>query len=102
MHSIEPIQEKYMATEVGTRGKIVQVLGAVVDVEFPPDHLPEIYHEIRTRIAGAEQDLILEVEQHLGNNWVRCIAMGPTDGLQRGLDAFDMGHPIEVPVGAKT
>jgi F-type H+/Na+-transporting ATPase subunit beta len=91
-----------MATEVGTRGKIVQVLGAVVDVEFPPNHLPEIYHEIRTRIAGAEQDLILEVEQHLGNNWVRCIAMGPTDGLQRGLDAFDMGHPIEVPVGAKT
>src|SRR2546421_9577642 len=91
-----------MATEVGTRGKIVQVLGAVVDVEFPPDHLPEIYHEIRTRIAGAEQDLILEVEQHLGNNWVRCIAMGPTDGLQRGLDAFDMGHPISVPVGAKT
>jgi len=91
-----------MATEVGTRGKIVQVLGAVVDVEFPPDHLPEIYHEIRTRIAGAEQDLIFEVEQHLGNNWVRCIAMGPTDGLQRGLDAFDMGHPISVPVGAKT
>ena len=91
-----------MTTEVGTRGKIVQVLGAVVDVEFPPDHLPEIYHEIRTRIAGADQDLILEVEQHLGNNWVRCVAMGPTDGLQRGLDAFDMGHPIEVPVGAKT
>ena len=91
-----------MATEVGTRGKIVQVLGAVVDVEFPPDHLPEIYHEIRTRIAGAEKDLILEVEQHLGNNWVRCVAMGSTDGLQRGLDVFDMGHPISVPVGAKT
>ena len=91
-----------MATEVGTRGKIVQVLGAVVDVEFPPGHLPEIYHEIRTRIAGAEKDLILEVEQHLGNNWVRCVAMGSTDGLQRGLDAFDMGHPISVPVGAKT
>ncbi len=89
-----------MATEVGTRGKIVQVLGAVVDVEFPPDHLPEIYHEIRTRIAGAEKDLILEVEQHLGNNWVRCVAMGSTDGLQRGLDVFDMGHPISVPVGA--
>jgi len=90
-----------MATEIGTKGKVVQVLGAVVDVEFPPDHLPEIYHEIRTRIAGAEKDLILEVEQHLGNNWVRCVAMGSTDGLQRGLDAFDMGHPISVPVGAK-
>src|SRR5881398_3076296 len=91
-----------MATEVGTRGKIVQVLGAVVDVEFPPDHLPEIYHEIRTRIAGAEKDLILEVEQHLGNNWVRCVAMGPTDGLQRGVDAIDTGQPITMPVGPKT
>src|SRR6266700_2520948 len=83
-----------MATEVGTRGKIVQVLGAVVDVEFPPDHLPEIYHEIRTRIAGAEKDLILEVEQHLGNNWVRCVAMGSTDGLQRGLDVFETGIKV--------
>src|SRR5579864_8781120 len=89
-----------MAT--GTKGKIVQVLGAVVDVEFPPDQLPEIYNEVLTRPSGAEKDLVLEVEQLLGNNWVRCVAMGPTDGLQRGLDAFDMGHPIEVPVGAKT
>src|SRR6266516_1088587 len=91
-----------MATEVGTRGKVVQVLGAVVDVEFPPDHLPEIYYEVRTRLFGAEKDLILEVEQHLGNNWVRCVAMGPTDGLQRGVDAFDVGAPISVPVGPKT
>ena len=91
-----------MATEIGAKGKVVQVLGAVVDVEFPPDQLPEIYNEVRTRPSGSDKDLILEVEQHLGNNWVRCVAMGPTDGLQRQVDAFDMGHPISVPVGPKT
>ncbi|HEX6555445.1 MAG TPA: F0F1 ATP synthase subunit beta [Ktedonobacteraceae bacterium] len=91
-----------MATEIGTKGKVVQVLGAVVDVEFPQDQLPEIYNEVRTRPSGSDKDLILEVEQHLGNNWVRCVAMGPTDGLQRQVDAFDMGHPISVPVGPKT
>ncbi|MGH2508056.1 MAG: F0F1 ATP synthase subunit beta [Ktedonobacteraceae bacterium] len=91
-----------MATRVGTQGTVVQVLGAVVDVEFPPDQLPEIYNEVRVRPAGAEQDLSLEVEQHLGNNWVRCVAMGPTDGLQRGSDVRDMGAPISVPVGPKT
>src|SRR6266581_7739906 len=89
-------------TQTGTQGKIVQVLGAVVDIEFPPDHLPEIYNEVRTRLVGADQDLSLEVEQHLGNNWVRCVAMGPTDGLQRGIDAIDTGSPITVPVGPKT
>jgi F-type H+-transporting ATPase subunit beta len=91
-----------MATKIGTKGKVVQVLGAVVDVEFPPDRLPEIYYEVRTRPSGTDKDLILEVEQHLGNNWVRCVAMGPTDGLQRGVDAIDMGHAISVPVGPKT
>jgi F-type H+-transporting ATPase subunit beta len=91
-----------MATEIETKGKIVQVLGAVVDVEFPPDKVPDIYNEIRTRPSGSDQDLILEVEQLLGNNWVRCVAMGPTDGLQRGVDAYDMGHSISVPVGEET
>ena len=91
-----------MATKIGTKGKVVQVLGAVVDVEFPPDRLPEIYYEVRTRPSGTDKDLILEVEQHLGNNWVRCVAMGATDGLQRGVDAIDMGHAISVPVGPKT
>src|SRR5213082_2215096 len=91
-----------MATEVGTKGKIVQVLGAVVDIEFPPDKVPDIYNEIRTRPSGYDQDLILEVEQLLGNNWVRCVAMGATDGLQRGIDAYDMGHSITVPVGEQT
>ncbi len=91
-----------MATEIMTKGKVVQVLGAVIDVEFPPDKLPEIYNALLTRPSGAEKDLTLEVEQLLGNNWVRCVAMGPTDGLQRGTDAFDTGKAITVPVGAKT
>ncbi len=80
----------------------MQVLGAVVDIEFPPDKLPEIYNEIVTHIPGSDQELALEVEQLLGNNWVRCVAMGPTDGLQRGIDAYDTGQPITMPVGDKT
>jgi F-type H+-transporting ATPase subunit beta len=93
-----------MATEAKTRtkGKVVQVLGAVVDVEFPSEQLPEIYNEVLVRPVGADHDLSLEVEQHLGNDWVRCVAMGPTDGLQRGVDAIDTGQPIAVPVGPKT
>jgi F-type H+/Na+-transporting ATPase subunit beta len=91
-----------MATEVGTKGKVVQVLGAVVDVEFPPHQVPQIYNEVRVRPANSDHDLILEIEQLLGNNWVRCVAMGATDGLQRGVDAYDMGHSISVPVGELT
>ena len=91
-----------MTTQTGAKGKIVQVLGAVVDVEFPPDQLPDIFNELRTRIAGADQDLSLEVEQLLGNNWVRCVAMGATDGLQRGVEVIDTGASISVPVGPKT
>ena len=89
-------------TQTGTKGKVVQVLGAVVDIEFPQDQIPEIYNEILTRPAGADTDLSLEVEQLLGNNWVRTVAMGSTDGLQRGADAYDTGAPISVPVGPKT
>src|SRR5579872_6336075 len=91
-----------MATEIGTKGKVVQVLGAVVDVEFPPDKVPQIYNEVRVRPANSDHDLILEIEQLLGNNWVRCVAMGATDGLQRGVDAYDMGHSISVTVGDQT
>src|ERR1043166_5225241 len=91
-----------MTVHTGTKGKVVQVLGAVVDVEFPPDQLPEIYNQVLVRPYGADKDLSLEVEQHLGNNWVRCVAMGPTDGLQRGTAATDTGAPISVPVGEKT
>jgi F-type H+/Na+-transporting ATPase subunit beta len=84
------------------KGRVVQVQGAVVDIEFPPEQLPAIYNELRMRIPGAEQELSFEVEQHLGNNWVRCIAMGATDGLQRGVEVVDLGRPISVPVGPKT
>ena len=91
-----------MATETMTKGTIVEVLGAVIDIEFPQDKLPEIYNALLTRPVGAEKDLTLEVEQLLGNNWVRCVAMGPTDGLQRGIAAYDTGKSITVPVGPKT
>jgi F-type H+/Na+-transporting ATPase subunit beta len=91
-----------MTTSTMTKGTVVEVLGAVVDIEFPPDKLPEIYNAILTRPADTKQDLTLEVEQLLGNNWVRCVAMGPTDGLQRGVPAYDTGVPISVPVGPKT
>ena len=60
-------------------GKVTQVIGTVVDVEFPPEEMPRIYNALETRIS--EQRLVMEVEQHVGNNWVRCLALGPTEGL---------------------
>src|SRR5690348_11413807 len=95
-------QEVIMAVSAPAKGTIVEVLGAVVDIEFPPDKLPPIYNAIETTIEGVETPLTLEVEQHLGNNWVRCVAMGPTDGLKRGETATDTGGPITMPVGPKT
>ncbi|HEU5198046.1 MAG TPA: F0F1 ATP synthase subunit beta [Ktedonobacterales bacterium] len=91
-----------MAVSAPTKGTIVEVLGAVVDIEFPPDQLPAIYNAVETTIEGQDKPLTLEVQQHLGNNWVRCVAMGPTDGLKRGETAVDTGGPISVPVGPKT
>ena len=81
-------------------GKITQVIGTVVDAEFPPEEMPAIYNALETQIDGHR--LVLEVEQHVGNNWVRCLAMGPTDGLSRGVEAVDTGKPISVPVGDST
>ena len=81
-------------------GKITQVIGTVVDAEFPPDEMPAIYNALETQING--QKLVLEVEQHVGNNWVRCLALGPTEGLSRGVEASDTGGPIAVPVGDPT
>ncbi len=83
------------------QGRIVQVLGGVVDVEFPSEDLPEIYEAIDVPSDG-DTKLVLEVQKHLGNNWVRCVAMGTTDGLQRGRPAFRTGAPISVPVGPET
>src|SRR5579884_2193290 len=102
MHAPRWRIENMAATNVSTKGTVVQVLGAVVDVEFPPDKIPEIYTELLVRPEGATEDLALEVEQILGNNWVRCVALGPTDGLQRGVEVVDTGGPITVPVGEKT
>ena len=82
-------------------GKIVQVIGAVVDVEFQEGHLPNILNalEIKNSNNTDAPELICEVAQHLGDNVVRTIAMDSTDGLVRGMDALDMGGPIQVPVG---
>ena len=81
-------------------GKITQVIGTVVDVEFPPDEMPGIFNAVETQVDG--ERLVLEVEQHVGNNWVRCLALGPTEGLKRGTEATDTGRPIAVPVGDPT
>src|SRR6187401_1025794 len=84
-------------------GKVVQVIGPVVDIEFPGG-LPAIYNAVRvTGDAGGQKiDIVVEVEQHLGENRVRTVAMKPTDGLQRGMTATDLGGPISMPVGPGT
>jgi F-type H+-transporting ATPase subunit beta len=79
------------------KGKVVQVMGTVVDIEFPPEQLPALYNAVEVSLGKSK--LILEVEDHLGNNWVRCLAMAPTGGLGRGAEAIDTGAPMSVPVG---
>ncbi len=81
-----------------SQGKIVQIIGAVVDVEFPREHLPKIYEALKLE----KQDLTLEVQQQLGDGVVRTIALGSSDGLQRGMDVINTGAPISVPVGPQT
>jgi F-type H+-transporting ATPase subunit beta len=99
-------------------GKVIQITGPVIDVEFPPGELPGIYHALEIERpaearkaddspgaggdAAEDGKLVVEVQQHLGNNWVRAVAMSSTDGLARGLDVVDTGAPITVPVGAPT
>src|SRR3954466_2326439 len=86
-------------------GKVVQVIGPVVDVEFEGGHLPEIYNALHIKSAGKGGqaiDVIVEVEQHLGENRVRTVAMKATDGMQRGMEAIDTGAPISMPVGPAT
>ncbi len=88
-------------------GKVVAVIGPVVDIEFESGHLPSIYSAIRIRseagdAAGSPIDVVAEVEQHLGEGRVRTVAMEPTDGMQRGMPAEDLGEPITVPVGPET
>jgi F-type H+-transporting ATPase subunit beta len=103
-------------------GKVIQITGPVVDVEFPAGELPDIYSALEIKRSGPAQEalaaaategdgdgagadsgnLVVEVQQHLGNNWVRTVAMSTTDGLARGVDALDTGAPITVPVGEAT
>ena len=82
------------------KGKIVQVIGTVVDIEFPPNHLPSVYNAVEIDNNG--ETIVAEVQQHLGNNWVRALTMTGTDGLRRGAAVVDTGQPISVPVGPAT
>jgi F-type H+-transporting ATPase subunit beta len=82
------------------KGKVAQVIGTVVDVEFPPDELPAIYNAVEISMDGGT--FVAEVQQHLGNNLVRCLAMMSTDGLRRGAQVVDTGQSIAVPVGPGT
>ena len=90
------------------QGKIVQVIGPVVDVEFEPGQLPGIYNALEVPGAGStdifaySSKLVLEVAQHLGESQVRAVAMAATDGLSRGMPVVDTGQPITIPVGTGT
>ncbi len=87
-------------------GNVVQVIGPVVDIEFKDHGLPEIYNAIRVTSEGfkvsSPVDIIVEVEQHIGEDKIRCVSMHPTDGLARGMKAIDLDGPIQVPVGEET
>src|ERR1700732_2064446 len=85
-------------------GKIIQVIGSTFDAEFDEGHLPEIYNAVKvdTDFKGVTIHLVGEVQQHLGGNRVRCVALGSTDGLVRGMQAVDTGAPVSVPVGKET
>jgi F-type H+-transporting ATPase subunit beta len=117
-------QAPHTPTAPSTTGRIAQIIGPVVDVQFPPEQLPEIYFALTVDLSATvstgedgktEEDtaamkgvdtstgnLVLEVQQHLGNDVVRAVAMGPTDGLRRGLEVVNTGAPISVPVGPPT
>jgi F-type H+/Na+-transporting ATPase subunit beta len=89
----------------GTIGKITQVIGSTFDAEFPENHLPEIYNAVQIETDGTKGvkiKLTGEVQQHLGGSRVRCVALGSTDGLVRGMDVLDTGSPVTVPVGKGT
>src|SRR2546421_2147457 len=85
-------------------GRIVQVIGSTFDAEFEEGHLPEIYNALKIDTVAKDVPIRLtgEVQQHLGGNRVRCVALGSTDGLVRGMKAVDTGKPVTVPVGKET
>src|SRR5919109_4396251 len=82
-------------------GKVVQVIGPVLDVEFEAERLPELYNalELDQRVNGNRVRVVAEVQQHIGRNQVRAVGMSSTDGVERGMDVVDTGAPISVPVG---
>lgn len=82
------------------KGKVAQVIGTVVDIEFPPEELPGLFNAVEIHQDGNK--IVLEVQHHIGNNWVRCLSLSPTEGLQRGVEAIDTGAPLTVPVGKAT
>ena len=91
-----------MTTATQVQGKILQVFGPVVDVQFPEGHMPNLYNAITVVDAARKIDLVLEVAQQLGNSTARCVSMSTTDGMSRGMPATDTGAPISVPVGKVT
>ena len=86
----------------GATGKVVQVIGPVLDIEYPAEQLPEILNAVSVKNDDGSIDLTAEVAQHLGSNLVRAVSMQPTDGVVRGMEAVDLGEPISVPVGEAT
>src|SRR5579864_6151971 len=95
-----------MPSDKKHNGKVIEVIGPVVDVQFEQGHLPLIHNAVRITNTGFDAsdpiDIVAEVEQHLGEGRVRCVAMKPTEGLVRGMPAEDLGEPISVPVGRGT
>src|SRR5918995_2325294 len=95
-----------IATEVGVTGKVIQVAGPAVDIQFPEGGIPPIHNAIRITSEGYSVpdpiDIIVEVAQHIGEGRVRTIALQPTEGLVRGMKAISTGAPVTVPVGKET
>jgi F-type H+-transporting ATPase subunit beta len=89
-----------MAVAAPATGRVIAITGPVIDIEFPQGQLPAIFNAVEVKRPG--ESLVCEVQQHLGNNWVRTVAMTTTDGLARGVEAVDTGGPISVPVGPGT
>ena len=87
-----------------TAGKVSQVIGSTFDARFPEEHLPDIYNAvlIEADVKGNKVKVTGEVQQHLGGGRVRCVALGNTDGMRRGMDVIDTGKPLSVPVGKGT
>ena len=86
---------------MNNQGKVVQVIGPVIDIQFDESRVPEIYNaiELNYKLEGKDTRLVLETQQHLGNGLVRAVAMSTTEGVVRGMSATDSGSPITVPVG---